>query len=219
MKHHTLFLAIAALAATSCSLQLDSQYGLRWERRIYAPQSEPIVPSAPETASTNEVASAEVKSAPMTAMSAESFTVPTDQLPTFGPLEITESTSIPEAPHTSWATPEPETHSNTESAPRIADLEHVIQSKLDGTDIIVLKVLATLILGFVGLVLAFYGLITLLITDWTSTTGTDGYILGTVGWPQGVLTTLITGSGIWLCISLIKKLWTKKSKQKSNKKN
>jgi hypothetical protein len=79
--------------------------------------------------------------------------------------------------------------------------------------------LATLILGFVGLILAFYGLITLLITDWTSTTGTDGYILGTVGWPQGVLTTLITGSGIWLCISLIKKLWTKKSKQKSNKKN
>jgi hypothetical protein len=34
MKHHTLFLAIAALAATSCSLQLDSQYGLRWDRRV-----------------------------------------------------------------------------------------------------------------------------------------------------------------------------------------
>lgn len=54
MKHHTLFLAIAALAATSCSLQLDSQYGLRWERRIYAPQSEPIVTSAPEAACAEE---------------------------------------------------------------------------------------------------------------------------------------------------------------------
>jgi hypothetical protein len=219
MKHYTLFLAIAALAATSCSLQLDSQYGLRWERRIYAPQSEPIVPSAPEAASANEVASAEVKSAPMAAMSAESFTVPTDQRPTYDPLEITESTSIPEAPHTSWATPEPETRSNTDPASPIDADGQTIKSKLDGTDIIVLKVLATLILGFVGLVLAFYGLIILLTTDWTSTRGSDGYILGTVGWPQGILTTLITGSGVWLCISLIKKLWTKKSKQKSKKKN
>ena len=40
MKHHTLFLAIAALAATSCSLQLDSQYGLRWDRRVLAPKDQ-----------------------------------------------------------------------------------------------------------------------------------------------------------------------------------
>lgn len=32
----TLLLALAALAATSCSLQLDSQYGLRWDRRVPA---------------------------------------------------------------------------------------------------------------------------------------------------------------------------------------
>lgn len=31
MRNITLLLAFAALAATSCSLQLDSQYGLRWE--------------------------------------------------------------------------------------------------------------------------------------------------------------------------------------------
>jgi len=29
-------LSLAALAATSCSLQLDSQYGLRWDRRVPA---------------------------------------------------------------------------------------------------------------------------------------------------------------------------------------
>ena len=34
----TLLLALAALAATSCSLQLDSQYGLRWDRRVTVPQ-------------------------------------------------------------------------------------------------------------------------------------------------------------------------------------
>lgn len=34
MKNIVLFLA--ALAATSCSLQLDSQYGLRWDRRVPA---------------------------------------------------------------------------------------------------------------------------------------------------------------------------------------
>jgi len=34
MRHTTLLLALAALAATSCSLQLDSQYGLRWDRRV-----------------------------------------------------------------------------------------------------------------------------------------------------------------------------------------
>jgi hypothetical protein len=31
-----LILFLAALAATSCSLQLDSQYGLRWDRRVPA---------------------------------------------------------------------------------------------------------------------------------------------------------------------------------------
>jgi hypothetical protein len=170
-------------------------------------------------AAENAVASVEVKSAPIAELSAESFTVPTDQLPTYDPLENTESTSIPEAPQTFWAAPKPETRSNTNpESPMDADGQ-TIKSKLDGTDIIVLKVLATLILGFVGLVLAFYGLIILLITDWTSTTGSWGYILGTVGWPEGVLTTLITGSGVWLCISLIKKLWTKKSNRKSKKKN
>lgn len=34
----TLHLALVALAATSCSLQLDSQYGLRWDRRVTVPQ-------------------------------------------------------------------------------------------------------------------------------------------------------------------------------------
>lgn len=41
MRHTTLLLAFAALAATSCSLQLDSQYGLRWEPKTHAvPNSE-----------------------------------------------------------------------------------------------------------------------------------------------------------------------------------
>lgn len=31
MRHTTLLLTLAALAAISCSLQIDSQYGLRWE--------------------------------------------------------------------------------------------------------------------------------------------------------------------------------------------
>lgn len=38
MRHTTLLLALAALASTSCSLQLDSQYGLRWDRRVTVPQ-------------------------------------------------------------------------------------------------------------------------------------------------------------------------------------
>ncbi|MEY2971955.1 MAG: hypothetical protein RL738_796, partial [Bacteroidota bacterium] len=212
MQKITTLLAALALT-TSCSLQLDSQYGLRWDRRIYAPQSEHTSAITPEVASANAVAAVDVKGATMAPLSAESFTVPTDQLRTYDPLEITESTSIPEAPQTFWAAPESETRPNTNPESPIDAEVPTIKSKLDGTDIIVLKVLATLILGFVGLVLAFYGLIILLITDWTSTTGSWGYILGTVGWPEGLLTTLITGSGVWLCISLIKKLWTKKSKQ------
>jgi hypothetical protein len=36
MRNTTLLLALAALAATSCSLQLDSQYGLRWDRSVPA---------------------------------------------------------------------------------------------------------------------------------------------------------------------------------------
>jgi hypothetical protein len=217
---HKITTLLAALALTACSVHVDSQYGLRLEsRRVLAPQSEHTGALTPEIAPANETASVEVKSAPMAAWSTESFTAPTDQLPTNDPLEIVEPTSIPEAPQTSLVAPEPETRSKTVPESLIDADGQTIKSKLDGTDIIVLKVLATLILGFVGLVLAFYGLITLLITDWTSTTGADGYFLGTVGWPHGLLTTLITGSGIWLCISLIKKLWTKKSKQKSKKKN
>lgn len=38
MKHPIILLTLAALAATSCSLQLDSQYGLRWDRRVTVPQ-------------------------------------------------------------------------------------------------------------------------------------------------------------------------------------
>ena len=34
----TLLLALAALAATSCSIQFDSQYGLRWYRLVTVPQ-------------------------------------------------------------------------------------------------------------------------------------------------------------------------------------
>lgn len=37
MRRTTLLFAFAALAATSCSLQLDSQYGLRWNRRLPSP--------------------------------------------------------------------------------------------------------------------------------------------------------------------------------------
>jgi len=34
----TLLLALAVLAATSCSIHLDSQYGLRWDHRVTVPQ-------------------------------------------------------------------------------------------------------------------------------------------------------------------------------------
>ena len=53
MRHTTLLLAFAALAFTSCSLQLDSQYGLRWEPKTHAvPNTERSQKStsAPETA-------------------------------------------------------------------------------------------------------------------------------------------------------------------------
>lgn len=52
----TLLPALAALAATSCSLQLDSQYGLRWDPNVrvqkhQSPDAEPIELAA---ASTNQ---------------------------------------------------------------------------------------------------------------------------------------------------------------------
>jgi hypothetical protein len=45
----TLILAPAALAATSCSLQLDSQYGLRWDRSIPAQRHHESEPKHTET--------------------------------------------------------------------------------------------------------------------------------------------------------------------------
>jgi uncharacterized membrane protein len=56
LKHTTLLLALAALAATSCSLQIDSQYGLRWDRRVTVPQrSESEVTEAQPPAETEVV--------------------------------------------------------------------------------------------------------------------------------------------------------------------
>ena len=47
MRNALLFLA--ALAATSCSLQLDSQYGLRWDRSIPAQRHHEAEPKHTET--------------------------------------------------------------------------------------------------------------------------------------------------------------------------
>ena len=45
----TLLLALVALAATSCSLQLDSQYGLRWDRSIPVQRHHEAEPKHTET--------------------------------------------------------------------------------------------------------------------------------------------------------------------------
>ena len=56
MRHTTLLLALAALAATSCSLQFDSQYGLRWDRRVPVQKhSEAEFESTEAIAATNTV--------------------------------------------------------------------------------------------------------------------------------------------------------------------
>ncbi len=56
LKRTPLLLALAALAATSCSLQIDSQYGLRWDRRVTVPQrSESEVTEAQPPAETEAV--------------------------------------------------------------------------------------------------------------------------------------------------------------------
>lgn len=56
MRHTTLLLALAALATTSCSLQLDSQYGLRWDRRVTVPpRAESEITDAQPTAEAEAV--------------------------------------------------------------------------------------------------------------------------------------------------------------------
>lgn len=54
MRRTTLLFAFAALAATSCSLQLDSQYGLRWNRRLPSPTQNSEHPFNLEETNTNE---------------------------------------------------------------------------------------------------------------------------------------------------------------------
>jgi len=50
MKRTTLLLILAALTASSCSLERNSQYGLRWDRRLYAPQRAANEIKVPDTA-------------------------------------------------------------------------------------------------------------------------------------------------------------------------
>jgi hypothetical protein len=225
MRHTTLLLALAALAATSCSLQLDSQYGLRWDRRIptnrnddfkipnsnISLEREPQVVQYEQHATDNElqvgISTIETASYPNTVLNREYEQAP-------DPLHF-----VHESLNTNFVDTV-KTNSNAPIQAPVQTAQEINGLILNGL-IPLLKVMGTLILVGVAVYLAFIGIIIALFTDWSDWSfgggGGGGSGVGSIGLPSfgfwdGLFSVLATSFGIWLCIKIIKKMWTKGQK-------
>ena len=203
---HKFTTLLAALALTACSINIDSQYGLRLERRIHTPQSD-----APE-----HLAPAEVP----TEVNPLALEHICDQYPTAPQVDyslnfrVDESESLPEVQYY--------TASQFSAYQNLKVTDDLPVMKTEGTPskpqkwvTAGLKVIATLFLAFATLIAALYGILILALTDWTSTVGSPGgdFIgIGTYGYPSGIFLTLLSVGGVWLGIRLIKEVWRKKAK-------
>ncbi len=214
MKRTTLLLILAALTASSCSLERNSQYGLRWDRRIYAPQRAANEIKVPEYG-TEAYPTVRAESA-SASVEAAAFSVNPEvealQVATIGPE--TQPDAVPAHMADAELTLDNFRKSEADVAP-IADEALPIHPFAKKVGVFLLKSLLTLALVAAGLLLGLYTLIFIWLTDWTSwatVSGSGGWInLPSLGIPHGVLLILLSGGGVALCVVLVGRLWTSKS--------
>ena len=198
MKHTTLLLALAALAATSCSLQLDSQYGLRWEPT-------PIVRSEP-TKGEATVYPAEVPAEvhvpldPMIALNPNGFPIQNSQALELDRIHFTAADTLPESAPESDATPLPlDIESITESPAQEAP-------KSDSVGFFEFILALGFFAGFLASLGAMGAIISL--TNWSGpgSMAGPGNLLGTFSAVEGLLGVIAMGGIALLCLIIIKAL-------------
>ena len=198
MRHTTLLLALAALAATSCSLQLDTQYGLRWDRSVPAMRHSENQSQEPLTDPDRYVETVQIDAG------TSEFAPTSNNEPNKHALydHMVEVVREEQLPYTDY--------SNQNHRPYSVDTVTVdsevqpasTQSETKKADplIIFLKALLTLVLGvFVLFLLAFVVLLAIL--------GAGPFY----NW-RSFVTYLLTGLGILGYIILMIKFWKKPSK-------
>lgn len=207
MRHITLLLAFAALAATSCSLQLDSQYGLRWDRSVPAMRHSENQSQEPFTDPDRYVEPAQV----------EPSTIEFAAMPNNETIEIAQYDQMVEVAREE---PLPYTdYSNQNHRPYSVDtvtVDSEVQPASTQTEtkqadplIILLKALLTLVLGVFVLILLALAVLVAMIGGGGGGGGMFD-LWGDGGDP--VIFFLFTGLGIWGYIVLMKKFWKKPSK-------
>lgn len=160
MRNITLLLALAALAATSCSLQLDSQYGLRWDRRVRVQRHseaefERTEAIAAATTVTDEFHTATDWNEANYAQIDEAQPADQIQLTTDRPEDVNEAFT---EEHTTMAQSQAssEDHMSPTLEDRGPDSQEVL-SKFFGTLVMILGMVFLLITYFAILVMAAYG--------------------------------------------------------------
>lgn len=198
MKRTTLLLVTVALATTSCSLKLDSQYGLRWEPT-------PIVRLEP-TIGEATVYPAEVP--------AEVY-VPFDPMitanPTGYPIQKSQTRELDRIPFTAADTL-PESAPESDAAPQLQDIESITESPAQeapkSNSVGFFEFI--LALGFFSGFLASLGAMGTIIglTNWSGpgSMAGPGNLLGTFSAVEGLFGVIAMGGIALLCLVIIKAL-------------
>lgn len=207
MRNITLLLAFATLAATSCSLQLDSQYGLRWDRSVPAMRHSENQSQEPLTDPDRYVETAQVE--PSTIEFAPTPNNEPNKLAQYD--QMVEVAREEQLPYTD--------NSNQNHRPYSVDtvtIDSEVQpastpSETTQADpfIIFLKALLTLVLGVFVLVLLALAVLVAMIGGGGGGGGMFD-LWGDGGDP--IIFFLFTGLGIWGYIVLMRKFWKKPSK-------
>ncbi len=212
MRHTTLLLTVAALAAASCSIQLDSQYGLRWDRRVPAQRDDEYVrPTDDYEVNGNRPTQKEVDYTEVNVLSLsqsnEEFIQ--DAEPAVNEQEFHDSPNE-RIKETVQARLDPDIQKNLTLPQKASDLEPNIGQ-------FILKSFATIaLIGAAGFLLLI-GVIVAAFTDWSGNSNGGGSGGGGVGIDlggdiplgNGLFGVLVTGLGIFFCFKLIKRIWKK----------
>ena len=192
MRNITLLLVFAALAATSCSLQLDSQYGLRWE---------PSVKTAPHEATQKPLQKIEALNVePLSATiqtNVPNYSIEDFRFENAPPLTENFIDSVPASAPIPGAIPEELQQGTT--APELSAVEP------NKTSVNFIEFI--LALAFFGGFLASLGAMGVIIglTNWSGA-GSTGTILGTLSAGEGLAGVLAMGLVAVLCLVIIKGL-------------
>ena len=207
MRHTTLLLALAALAATSCSLQLDSQYGLRWDRSVPAMSHSENQSQEPLTDPDRYIEPAQV----------EPGTIEFAPTPNNEPNKLAQYDHLVEVvreeqlPYTDYSNQNHRLYSvdNVTVATEVQPASTQSETKKADPLITLLKALLTLVLGVFVLILLALAVLVAIIGGGGGGGGMFD-LWGDGGDPIPVF--LFTGLGTLGYIMLMKKFWKKPSK-------